>query len=418
MYYPGERQVKESFKWMSPKWKALTFGPKTCKVKGVAMLSDVVSKNKRQYLDEELRMAARTLSGRAINVNHDDHNIIGNVIHAEYEDGKIEFLGQIKNKTYAEMLKNKDPLIRGVSVQADYLHLKCTKCGATFYTEKAWSDHMSDAHGISEGTKQVHGMIFNGLSLVVAPEIPGVANTKIEVAETAQNDMLRICETYLNERGFSAKVESQIGVTREGKILKPTKDKLTLGEPLDSHGCEPWEKWDGEKCVKKEATEETEPEISKCPEGQAYDPELKKCVPIKQAVETALRRASQYKRVSEKLLDIADENADRRNEIIKTLEERLLRLDNAKGIKETLGATGSTFIEAVKTRLDSQDKKISEAVTPETAAELRQRIETLEENARANLRGNFKGQNKKLKTTETAPSYNDQWTPPKKKGKK
>ena len=177
--------VTEAFRWLSSDLVTDDYGPKTVKVKGVALTSNIVSKNKRKYIDEELKKAARTLKGKPITVNHNPREIIGNVEWAEYEDGRVEFIGKIKSQKYADMIREKHPDIRGLSVEGVYLHNICVKCGAKFDTEEQFRAHMKEVHGIVDGITEVHGLHLTGLSLVVAPEIPGVDTTEIEIMEMA-----------------------------------------------------------------------------------------------------------------------------------------------------------------------------------------------------------------------------------------
>ena len=126
---PDPRLIKESFRWVTPEFKRLDgYGPKTIKIKGVALTANTVSKNNRLYIDEELRRAARTLRGKPINVNHNPKQIIGHVEVAEYEDGNLEFIGVIKKQPYVDMLRENDPRIRGLSVEGEYFYMRCLRC--------------------------------------------------------------------------------------------------------------------------------------------------------------------------------------------------------------------------------------------------------------------------------------------------
>ena len=148
--------IKESYSWIVPEWTTEALGKDSIKVKGIALTSDVISKNRRKYLDEELKMAARTLSGKPLTLNHNDKLILGHVVHAEYENGAIEYIGQVKREPYVTMLRNHDPKVKGVSVQAGFTHLRCSQidCREKFFSEKAWRLHMQESHGIIDGERR------------------------------------------------------------------------------------------------------------------------------------------------------------------------------------------------------------------------------------------------------------------------
>ena len=57
-------EILENFSWMTPEFKTVDSGKNTIRIKGVAMKSNVVSRNKRKYVEEELKRSARTLSGK------------------------------------------------------------------------------------------------------------------------------------------------------------------------------------------------------------------------------------------------------------------------------------------------------------------------------------------------------------------
>ena len=217
---PDPRLIKESFRWVTPEFKRLDgYGPKTIKIKGVALTANTVSKNNRLYIDEELRRAARTLRGKPINVNHNPKQIIGHVEVAEYEDGNLEFIGVIKKQPYVDMLRENDPRIRGLSVEGEYFYMRCLRCGEKFYTEEEFQKHMAEVHHVHNGVGEVHGLHLQGLSLVLAPELPGVETTEIELLEMAEAQN-RIYEIILMEKAEMRKVE--IPFKEQGE--KPPKD--------------------------------------------------------------------------------------------------------------------------------------------------------------------------------------------------
>lgn len=191
----------ESFQWMKGigDFKSEPWGEKGVRIKGKALTSNCVSKNGRKYVEAELVKSARTLVGRPINVNHDDKNIVGHVDWAEFEDGAIEFLASIKKEPYPTLIRNHDKSLRGVSVQADYLKLQCSRCGKPFSNEKEWQDHMATVEYMKTAEMEPHGLNFKALSLVVSPQEPGVSSASFEIAES-MNGELKLCETIINEK--------------------------------------------------------------------------------------------------------------------------------------------------------------------------------------------------------------------------
>jgi hypothetical protein len=179
--------ITESFQWMQglDTFKTLDAGPNTIKIKGRALTSGTVSLNNRKYVDSEILRAARTLIGKGVSINHDSTKMVGNVDWAEYENGALEYIATIKKQPYVDLLRNKSTDIKGVSVEAAYLYNECARCNRKFETEEAYRHHMLDEEFIKDFNSVPHGINFQALSLVLAPETPGVSDTTIELAETA-----------------------------------------------------------------------------------------------------------------------------------------------------------------------------------------------------------------------------------------
>jgi len=176
----------ESFRWLTPDiFKTQDFGKKAVKIKGVALRSNTISKNQRKYVEKELAARGSTLTNTPFDVNHDSKKRIGHVEYAEYEDGALEYLVKVHKEPYVTMIREKDPRIRGVSVSAHYLFNKCPECGEKFLSEEDWQYHMEKVHLRKDLATEVHGLTFDGLTLVVAPEEPGVEDTTIEIYETS-----------------------------------------------------------------------------------------------------------------------------------------------------------------------------------------------------------------------------------------
>lgn len=416
--------IKESFRWMIPEFETLPLGEKSVKVKGVALPGDIISRNNRKYLESELIRAARTLSGKPFTVNHNDDFKIGNVIHAEYEDGAIEYLAQIKNARYAEMLRNKDPSIKGVSVQAGYLRLRCSVCGERFFGEDAWRHHMKEAHGIVDGVQEVHGIMFDALSLVTSPETPGVPGATIQIAETDQT-VMRLCETVLKEKGISAE---NIGVSK-GRVHMPKK----LGEPFAGYA-------DFDDCVAKNqdkqnpeaycASIERKTEEQACPEGEYRNPETGECEPIKdKATKEVFRRL----RLLEQRVGQRESDYD----ALKELNTKFLEYQLREAEQTPLPQSGNDDLKEALVKLDqkldqhikmhpplTQLEKLIETVgqaqkrVTETAKRLKEteNLTVRQDNLEAKLGklSEFKGRS--IPVTEGAAEYSSP-EPPKKKKK-
>ena len=197
-------KIIESFRWLGdPKYTVHPVGKNKVRIKGVALRSDIISKNKRKYVDEELIRSARTLAGKKLTINHDDNDIAGNVELSDYEDGFLEYVALVNKQPYVRYLRNHDPRIKGVSVQADYLYNRCPKCGERFYSDDDFWQHMATEHFVKRGESETepHGIIFSALSLVVDPEVPGVEGTTTELWETLQHSSpLQLLEIVTNTK--------------------------------------------------------------------------------------------------------------------------------------------------------------------------------------------------------------------------
>jgi len=250
-------KIKEKFSWLTPEaFKIQDIGKNTVRIKGIALKADALSRNQRYYVEEELIKSARTLIGKPITINHDPQRIVGHVEWAEYEDGFLEYYGVVKKQPYVQMLREGDPRIQGVSVEAIYLHNVCPKCGEKFYTEEEFLRHMTEVHHVKDIVSEPHGIKFEALSLVVAPEIPGVPGTTVELAETYQ-PLSRLLETVTKvkkeEIEWRKKMsKAPVAVTQENRT---TIDKI------------------------KEQAEQQPKEEHQCPEGQHWDEEAQACVP-------------------------------------------------------------------------------------------------------------------------------------------
>jgi hypothetical protein len=226
--------VAESFSWITPSMTVEEKPGAANFIRGKCLYSieefglQGISQNMRKYIDDELKQSARTLSNQPVDVNHAYNEwlqggkqgskpiLVGNVEFANHEDGAIEYVAKITNPVYANKLRDsqlvregelteaayfskwgKGP-IRGVSVEANFLWMRCGECSTRFYDVNEYHQHMKHEHNISEAVLEPHGLIFKGLSLVESPEEPGVRDTTFELVETMQ-PQAQLYETLIQD---------------------------------------------------------------------------------------------------------------------------------------------------------------------------------------------------------------------------
>jgi len=276
-------EIKESFEWMAPEFRVVDAGKNTIRIKGVAMKGDVISRNKRKYVDEELKKAARTWIGKPVTINHDGSKIIGDVKWMEYSDASdaLEYLADIKKQPYVDMIRGKSTAIRGVSIEANYLHNRCPKCDRKFYTEEEFHSHMHNEHFIkTDPTTEPHGILGQALSLVLSPEEPGYGGSSIELLEMYEKPVLRLLETVAidqqEKEDYMKAIKSKAALTSVKRIAAPIGRKLKEQEEPPTPPCpDGWHEVEG-KCVKDEVA--TEQEEHECPEDEHWSEEEGKCV--------------------------------------------------------------------------------------------------------------------------------------------
>jgi len=346
----------ESFRWMTDDFKTQDAGKNTIHIKGIAVRSDTVSRNGKHYVDEELQKSARTWANCPITINHDPKRVVGNVIHAEYEDGAIEYLAKISKEPYVKMLRDKSAEIRGVSIEADYLSMRCPKCNRMIADHDVFVKHMEDEHFIKNSNIQPRGIVGRALSLVLSPEEPGVTDTTIELLETVSG-VNRLFEAVCQEHG--------ILYSSDGVYVGSSEQQEATPEYCREHPDDP-------RCVKAE-----EQEAPVCKEGTVYDPETMKCIPVKEAIEKVML----YKHQFEKLLTIADENAEGRESHIKTLELRLREVDKGVVYNGSGYVPRNTVQEmfSAATEIAEQRNAILEKTLIKFETELKQRLEAAED---------------------------------------
>lgn len=303
-------KIKESFRWLAPEaFKVQAVGKKIARVRGIALKSNITSKNRRKYINEELLTRGATLTNCPVTINHapynknhplyDSRKVVGHVDWAQFEDGALEYLMTVKKQPYARWLREGNPNIKGVSVEADYLYNRCVKCGEKFYSEESFWEHMEKEHLIKDRSTitEPHGINFKALSLVVSPEVPGVEGTTTELWETLQHSTpLQLLEVVTNvkkqEETYMTKIQKVAVVTAEKRItaLKPKITEQDEEIKPGSHYCE--EHPDDPRCKEhKKAIHGEEQEgsppaqanlpegDSECPEGSHKDEVSGTCVP-------------------------------------------------------------------------------------------------------------------------------------------
>jgi len=238
----NKMETQESFDWFREDIKTMSGARrgKFVTFKGVALFP-TVSRNQREYIENECMLSARTLANVPIDINHaydvwlDKKNkyeqenpgisyesitpapqLWGNVIDAEWEDGRIEYVAQAKGE-YGEKIIDKEKLTReqyiakwgkeplyGVSISASYRYA-------------ADDDDMLTPLGIK----------FNRLSLVEDPEHPGVVGTTVELLETYNRQSIKEVEVV----GNLLKIASpSLFESYRDEVIKPYKE----GKPLEN----------------------------------------------------------------------------------------------------------------------------------------------------------------------------------------
>jgi len=317
-------KLKENFEWMAaPDFQVINTGKNTITIRGIAVKKGDISRNRRKYVDEELARAARTWIGKPVTINHapwdnnhpmyDGRKVAGNVRWMEYNKGNMEYQIDIKKQPYVDLLRTKSVEVEGVSIEADYIYNRCSRCGKNFYTQEEFEHHMVNEEFIRNFNYEPHQMLGRAVSLVLSPEEPGVSGNPIELMETYQrpqfkgfSQLLETVTIYEKERQKHLK-KSKVKETEKTKPKPvPYKVRLALGEQdehgckenehyvegkgcvpnepateQEDHGCKEDEVWDKEqeKCVAKVTEQDDPTQTDKCPEGEHRDAETGECVP-------------------------------------------------------------------------------------------------------------------------------------------
>jgi hypothetical protein len=323
---------------MAPQWKVADQSPKKIRIKGKALFAfekffkKGVSGNQRKYILDELQRSARTLQNVPIDVNHEislweeatGHNwstykgkkpkAKGHVMWGEEEGGELEYVAEVNDPVYRQKVvdtwsvkndkmtvdeykaKWRKPPLEGVSVDADFLHLRCSKCNddKRYFDLNEYKNHMWEAHFIKTFEIEPRGIKYKRLSLVEPPEKPGVQGAGFELVETQQG-MLKLYEallldaeayhspivdegnpyqSYNPEKGLTQKSENTNMENKEKIADIPryalSPDTRVMFDP----------RADYDFTAKEQAEDDGPPaEVKECPAGQHWDPERQECVP-------------------------------------------------------------------------------------------------------------------------------------------
>jgi hypothetical protein len=224
-------KLRERFRWdAAPEFKIVNTGKNTVTIEGIAVKAGQISRNKREYVGEELNAAARTFVGVPITINHapyskshpmyDGRKVVGNVRWMDYEqDGRMRYIADVKKQPYVDLLREGSVKVKGVSIEADYLANQCGHCGKDFYDTDSFEKHMVGEHFIKNFNYQPRGMIGRALSLVLSPEEPGVVGNPIKIRESF-GGFSQLLETVIKK-----KKEKESMTHKSGKaVISPIKN--------------------------------------------------------------------------------------------------------------------------------------------------------------------------------------------------
>ena len=221
-------------KWKIEEYEVLSETEKQVKVK-VNALYPVTSKNGRKYTFEEMLESGRTMSGKLINVNHNDSRKIGNVdwAKANRKTQILEVEGTINKEPYTYMVKNHDSKIKGWSVQADFRHAQCIHCSDKFDTMEALKTHLVEKEHIHNIEFEPKDIVFNGLALVIEPEVPGIPNTSY-MSETVGTRNFGSLEEMINtlESEDDSWLLNKFGNNRDEKPMSKNYAIENKGSPV------------------------------------------------------------------------------------------------------------------------------------------------------------------------------------------
>lgn len=246
--------IVESFSWFRDDLRVTNQVGNRVRIRGKA-IHPTISGNRKEYLNEELRLAARSLANRPIDVNHEydlwetrrqaaeEHGqaftepppkFKGNVYDADYEDSWIEYVGEVNHPEYVEKLKDRQAIIEGCMTREAYRSKwgKDPICGVSVSAQ--FRPHQSTE---KDGTVTPRGMSFLRLTLVEPPEKPGVQGTTLSLIETLSErsvEEARAVETLL--RGVAPKAAEEYSREVIDKMIKESMAANPVSIPVwDAH---------------------------------------------------------------------------------------------------------------------------------------------------------------------------------------
>lgn len=183
-----------------------------------------VSRNKVNYSPEELKIAAKTLIGKPLLLNHGDNdvrNIMGKITDASFENNGVPFKAEIDTDEHTILSKLRKGYINSVSIGADYKSIDVDK----------------------EGIKHPKGLEFLELSLV---PIAGVPNATISQVIEERFEIKKMEDENMEKEGLQAKIEE---LEKANKSLQTEKEELLIKvkEEEDEEKPEDEEKKEPEK---------------------------------------------------------------------------------------------------------------------------------------------------------------------------
>jgi regulator of replication initiation timing len=370
-------------------------GKKGVRISGIAAMGNVVSRNNRKYLEEELVKSARTWFSKPITINHsppregmpgfDRSKIVGDIRWMEHEDGKMKYAGVVTKEPYVTLLRNRSTEIRKVSIEADYLTNECPSCGKFFPTDKAFYEHAAQDHFNKNLTQVPRGIIGSALSLLLNAE-PGIEGTTVELREMLDGikPFAQLAEALITFK--EGKLEPQ-------KIVQTVISKdVAAKEAVIREPCSPELKACVDDLVAKGVPEDHAWPICRSQLGESA------CLPITDEdtirvnSEILLHAPSPYKEAFEKFLKPYDKK-------FVELTQRAEAAEKKVGLTEMV-----TEQTSLKETVDSQHKTILQLETElcrrEGLVEANSKLQIENDNVRDKLRGNFKGRAKDVKTRE------------------
>ncbi|MEM2998867.1 MAG: hypothetical protein QW542_07975, partial [Thermoproteota archaeon] len=197
-----KRRVAEGFKWLDP---AIIYHKRmgNGKLYKVHAIHVGASQNMNVYDEEELKLAARSLAERPLNLNHARYSGfqgVNKVVDAEYEDGVVEAVIYVEDRELQRMIE--DGEIEHVSIEA-----------------KARSAEWADGFAIQ-------GLVFTGLALLTGDVPPGDPLTKI-IREKNLSQVTSVTEPPRDEGAESEVIETE----KEIEAAPPASTPTTPTEP-------------------------------------------------------------------------------------------------------------------------------------------------------------------------------------------